>query len=71
MITDHSPINYIPAFINFGANLSYRLKPINVNGAVERESSYWCLCRAGYELSWKLCELGMNVVGCARNVEKN
>ncbi len=24
----------------------------------------------GYDLSRQLCELGMNVIGCARNVEK-
>ena len=24
----------------------------------------------GYDLSRRLCELGMNVVGCARNIEK-
>ena len=24
----------------------------------------------GYDLSSRLCELGMNVVGCARNIEK-
>ena len=24
----------------------------------------------GYDLSKRLCELGMNVVGCARNIEK-
>jgi len=24
----------------------------------------------GYDVSRRLCELGMNVVGCARNIEK-
>ena len=27
-------------------------------------------CGMGYDLSKRLCELGMNVVGCARNIEK-
>ena len=27
-------------------------------------------CGIGYDLSKRLCELGMNVVGCARSVEK-
>ena len=27
-------------------------------------------CGIGYDLSKRLCELGMNVVGCARTVDK-